>query len=846
VNISTRLKVAGAFSAGVVAVIVAILMWTTQQVKHSLAENEVAARLLEATASIRYLTFEYVLRHDERTEAQWRLRHASLSKLLADTTAFIAPDEREVANELRGANDGIGALFPQLVTTHEERQAGAGRGEVLEELEARLTAQIMNKAQAMIAGALDLSERSRAGVFAAQQRAGIAVTAFGGVMVVIVSATLLLAFRSIVRPLAKLRDGTAMVGAGDLNFRLGITTADEIGDLARAFDAMTERLKGTTVSRDELVRANEELQAEIQVRQQTEKKVQAQLERLNLLHQITRAIGERQDLRSIFQVVIRSVEDQLPVDFCCVCLHDPVSNMLTVTAVGVRSEPLAVALAMPEHARITVDENGLARCVRGQLVYEPDVSASTFPFPQRLARGGLNALVFAPLRVESHVFGVLVAARHVPHSFVSGECEFLNHLSGHVALAAHQAQLHGALQQAYDDLRQTQQAVLQQERLRALGQMASGIAHDINNAISPVALYVESLLEKEPGLSERSRNYLGTIQRAVDDVAHTVARMREFYRPRESESMLATTDLNVLAQQVIDLTRARWSDMPQQRGVVIQMQTDFSADLPAISSAQAEIREALINLVFNAVDAMPEGGTLTLRTTVRHASAPLRVCVEVADTGIGMDEDTRSRCLEPFFTTKGERGTGLGLAMVYGVAQRHSAEFEIESAVGAGTTVRLCFPLPAVVPDGARTEEAFEMPPRLRILLVDDDPLLLKSLRDTLEADGHAIAQANGGQAGIDAFRAAQAQGEIFDVVITDLGMPNIDGRRVAEGIKTASPPTPVILLTGWGQRLVADGEVPPHVSCVLGKPPRLQQLRWALAKFSRPANAADAPRPES
>ena len=131
-------------------------------------------------------------------------------------------------------------------------------------------------------------------------------------------------------------------------------------------------------------------------------------------------------------------------------------------------------------------------------------------------------MVAAPLLVESQVFGVLIAARREPNSFSSGDCEFLRQLSEHVALAAHQAQVHTALQQAYDDLRQTQQAVMQQERLRALGQMASGIAHDINNALSPMALYTESLLEREPNLSPRTREYLETSQRAIEDVAHTV------------------------------------------------------------------------------------------------------------------------------------------------------------------------------------------------------------------------------------------------------------------------------------------------------------------------------------
>jgi signal transduction histidine kinase/CheY-like chemotaxis protein len=395
-----------------------------------------------------------------------------------------------------------------------------------------------------------------------------------------------------------------------------------------------------------------------------------------------------------------------------------------------------------------------------------------------------------------------------------------------------QAQLYGALQQAYDDLRQTREAMLQQDRLRALGQMASGIAHDINNAISPVTVYTESLLEHEPNLSERARGYLQTIQRAAHDVAHTVSRMREFYRQREPQLILAQVQLNQLAEQVIELTRARWSDMPQQRGHVIRVHTEFAPDLPAVMGSESEIREALTNLVFNAVDAMPEGGTLTVRTRV----APLGVVIEVADTGVGMDEETRRRCFEPFFTTKGERGTGLGLAMVYGVVRRHSAEVEIESAVGRGTTVRLVFARISGSVLAVRPGAAQARPPRMRILLVDDDPLVLRSLRDALELDGHAVHAANGGEDGIRAFQASRERGEAFAVVITDLGMPYVDGRQVAAAVKAASASTPVILLTGWGQRLADDGEALPNVDHLLSKPPDLHKLRAVLVRCAERA----------
>ena len=182
-------------------------------------------------------------------------------------------------------------------------------------------------------------------------------------------------------------------------------------------------------------------------------------------------------------------------------------------------------------------------------------------------------------------------------------------------------------------------------------------------------------------MSERSREHLAVIQRAIEDVAQTVQRMRAFYMPRGLELTLAPVDLNQILAQVIDLTRARWSNMPQERGVVVQRRDAISRPTcRKVLGAESEVRDALTNLMLNAVDALPEGGVITLRT--RLDARDNQVIVEVQDNGVGMSETTRSRCLEPFFTTKGERGTGLGLPMVFGMLQRHGGELEIDSELG--------------------------------------------------------------------------------------------------------------------------------------------------------------------
>jgi signal transduction histidine kinase/ActR/RegA family two-component response regulator len=637
----------------------------------------------------------------------------------------------------------------------------------------------------------------------------------------------------------------SLMQMGSLDTARRMRAERELAALAAALEA---RVSERTA---EVLAANATLREQIETRQVAERETRIQVDRLNLLHQISRAIGERQDTASIFQVVVGDLEEQMPVDFAGLCHYDQATQMLTMGCVGKQSAALAATLGMAKDEVVAVGNECMHSVLHGELVHEPDLRKLHFPFPERLLAGGLHTLVAAPLIVENRdgVFGLLLVARKEPNSFSNGDCEFLHQLSGHVALAVNQAQLHQTLQRAYDELRETQQAVMQQERLRTLGQMASGIAHDINNAISPVVLYVDALLTHETGFSERARKQLEIIQRATGDVAHTVARMGEFYRQREAQLDLTEVNVNELLKQVLDLTRARWSDMAQQRGAVIETKIECLGENLVVMGIESELREALVNLVFNATDAMPEGGTLTLRAGSRRQAgngqavngqsgtgqsgkwAARRVYIEVSDTGAGMDEATRRRCLEPFFTTKGERGSGLGLAMVYGITQRHSVDIEIVSAPGVGSTFRLIFPPGSAAVRSPVAAQIPRLPPHTRILLIDDDPLLLKSLREALVNEGHEVQTANGGKAGIDSFARAQNEGAPFRVVITDLGMPHVDGRAVAAAIRARAPETAIIMLTGWGQRLVATGDTPEEVDAVLSKPPKMAELRQCLVE---------------
>ena len=405
-----------------------------------------------------------------------------------------------------------------------------------------------------------------------------------------------------------------------------------------------------------------------------------------------------------------------------------------------------------------------------------------------------------------------------------------------------QVRLTEGLQKAYEELRRTQHVVVQQERLRALGQMASGVAHDVNNALSPIVAYSELLLSTLPDLPEVSKHYLQTINQAGGDIAQIVARMREFYRRRSDAEQLTQVNINKVIEEVIELTRPRWRDLSQRQGISINVQCELEPEPSLLHSDAGELREALINLVFNAVDAMPQGGTITFVT--RSISGPVseesgaserQLQVEVKDNGIGMDEKTRQHCLEPFFSTKAQRGgTGLGLAMVYGMIQRHDGIIEIDSAPGRGTCVRLIFPVQEKPSQTVRGTSPQVKPKRsLHILCIDDDAQVRQLLDDCLTHFNHRVMVASGGEHGMELFRTAMLKNQPYEVVITDLGMPKMDGHQVARTIKAESPNTPIIMMTGWGTIMREEGETASEVDAVIGKPPRMQELNDLLLRVT-------------
>ena len=438
-----------------------------------------------------------------------------------------------------------------------------------------------------------------------------------------------------------------------------------------------------------------------------------------------------------------------------------------------------------------------------------------------------TSLLVQPVQVSDELLGIFaIAWVREAHAFSIDDLRLADGIAKQAAVAI--------------ELHRTQRTIIEQERLNAVGKMASGLAHDFNNALVPISGYAEMLLEHPDILRDlaKASKYLKLIMTGVEDAASVVSRLREFYRKREEGETYRPLSLNQMVEQAVALTRPRWRDEALGSGRTILVETDIKP-IPKVLGSESELRELLTNLIFNAVDAMPEGGTIRIRTGLREApvadgAAPgePQVFLEVGDTGTGMTEEVRRRCLEPFFSTKGERGTGLGLPMVFGIVKRHRGILDIDSTVGKGTTFIVLLP-----PDTTQTREVQQRTQGpsgpLSVLVVDDEPIARDVLTEYLTGDGHTVQTAVNGRDGIEKFKMGQ-----FEVVITDRAMPEVGGDQLAAMVKEASPTTPVVLLTGFGDLMNAAGEKPEGVDLVVKKPIRLGTLREVLVKVTDPGAA--------
>ena len=347
------------------------------------------------------------------------------------------------------------------------------------------------------------------------------------------------------------------------------------------------------------------------------------------------------------------------------------------------------------------------------------------------------------------------------------------------------------------------------------------MAHDLNNMLAAVLGQVELLKIRMP--DPMVREALGILETAAADGAGIVRRIQDFARQRPA-ARLSPCRLAQVVDEAADITRPRWKDEAERRGVGIRLRTALG-QLPDVLGNPAEIREALTNLLINAIEAMPSGGEIVLE----GAAEAEAVLLSVRDTGVGMSADVQAKIFEPFFTTKGMRGTGLGLSLVYGIMERHGGRIAVESAPGQGTVFTLRFQRAHGEDTPQPPAPSAALPRPGRILLVDDDDMVRTTVASLLRAVGVQVAEAEGGASAL-----AQLRGQPVDLVVTDLGMPDMTGWEVAEAVKGLHPALPVILMTGWQDQTAATPEQRRHVDAVLAKPTRLEDLLRAMREVGR------------
>jgi len=549
--------------------------------------------------------------------------------------------------------------------------------------------------------------------------------------------------------------------------------------------------------------------------------VEERAQKLTTLSALTRLITSASDSQEVFHAVAEGATTLLGAKMARVWVDDPGDRVVRAQGsfgLDPRYEELRT-----DFPAIAYGQGLVGRVFESRAPeYILDVQEDSRWLNQRLAReADVHAFAGLPLLTGDQVVGVLSIVFGDRRPFTPEEKELMNLLADQAAIAIERARLFEELKRSYEEVRRTQEQLVRGETLQAVGEMASGIAHHLNNLLAVILGRIQLLRAKvqEPEI----HRVLEIVERTTLDGAEVVRRVQEFSRAQPVAEAVPV-DLNQLAQDVLELARSLWQARAQVRGIQIEAVLE-PGQIPAVAGDPAALREVFMNLLFNAVDALPRGGQITVKTW----ASDQRVHCSVADTGVGMSEEVEQRALEPFFTTKGPRSTGLGLSVTYGIIKRHGGELSIESIPGHGTTVTISLPFAAMAAPDAIPAAPLARP--MKILVIDDEPEVREMLVEILASQGHLVSQAASGAEGLSMF-----QVDRHDLVFTDLVMPGMNGWWVAGAIKTLSPETPVILVTGWRDQKMLASPAARHVDSILFKPFQTTQVATVVDRaLARP-----------
>jgi signal transduction histidine kinase/AmiR/NasT family two-component response regulator len=536
------------------------------------------------------------------------------------------------------------------------------------------------------------------------------------------------------------------------------------------------------------------------------------IKQLTALYEVGKTLSSTLDLEELLQKTLELLKERFGYPLCVILLLDKEKNELFVKQVtGTSFEDV-------KDLRFRVGVDGIVGWVAetGEPYCVPDVSKDSRYI---IGLSGIRSEAAFPLKIRDQVVGVLDVESDELMGFDEEDMKVLSSLASQVGNFIENALLFFQLKQTLKELKQAQDQIVQAEKLRAMGEMASGVAHDFNNLLAVILGNIQLLLHQLDHLRpEEIRERLKIIEKSSKDGAETVRRIQEFTGLRRDKEFTPLS-INELVTDVENITQPRWKDQTQKKGLQFELVKNLGV-IPQILGNPSELREVLTNIIFNAIDAMPEGGKITISTQLQ---AEDWVEVRIADSGIGMTEEVRKRVFDPFFTTKGVTNSGLGMSVSYGIIKRHGGEILIESEPGRGTTFILHLPT-GYGEESAEEKVVKEKPVQevrsARILVIDDEESVRNILSQMLRVQGYQVVVASDGEEGVERFK-----NEKFDLVFTDLGMPKMSGWEVGKALRGMNAKVPIAMITGWGVELNREKMNESGIDLVVSKPFNFDQL---------------------
>jgi len=533
---------------------------------------------------------------------------------------------------------------------------------------------------------------------------------------------------------------------------------------------------------------------------------------LEAIRNITNRLNKLNDVRNVAFAVMDEIKKVIEFDNCRVFLLSENREELIPIAFGSEVEEYkgeteeVLRLKIGEGITGWVAQTGEAQVIDDGERHPRSRHVPGSPYVD-------ESIIASPMIYEEEVRGVITLSKLGLKQFNQNHLTLLNILANEAVVAIENAKLFESLKQAYAKLKEAQEQLIQSEKLRALGEMAGGVAHDFNNLLGAILGRAQLLLLSTP--EAKTKKGLKIIEKAALDGAETVRRIQEFTRLRADEDFIML-DLNEILRESLEITKHKWKDEAQKKGVLIQVETSLNKDLSLVAGNPSELREVFVNMILNAVDAMPKGGTLSLFSELKED----RILAWVTDTGIGMSEEVKRKVFDPFFTTKGPKGNGLGMSLAYGIIVRHNGKISIESQEGKGTTFTVELP-EGKIDDKERIQDKISEGTRAEnILIIDDEPAIRELLCDILQSKGHRAVAVDNSLKGLELF-----EKEDFGIVFTDLSMPEMSGWEVVDKLRSLKPEVVIVMITGWGTQVDSKNLKAHSVDLLMAKPFEVKKL---------------------